>query len=131
MSAVKKELLRLTSKLPAPVILNDNTRVYKISNILRLYLTPERLASLAPGPIRITIGGDSGGIGSNKCVKIGFFLNNISKNLSTKNFIVLSIKHGGDDYRNIYEIMKVIEDDRKVLCDNGLILNNHRYNFEL
>lgn len=83
-------------KLPSPVILDDDTKVYTISKILKLVLTPEKFAELPIGPIKITIGGDSGGDGSDKCVKIGFFLNDVQRSISTKNFFILSVKHGGD-----------------------------------
>lgn len=98
-----------------------------MSALLKLYLTPERLKVIPPGPLKIVVGGDSGGDGINKTVKIGFYISGIPNCISYKNFVLLCIKKGGDDFENIHQIMEIIESDREILSRNGLTIDNHHF----
>lgn len=105
--------------------------VYNMSCILKQYLTPEKIAELPTRKIKITIGGDSGGDKENKTFKLGFYFNELIKSRSTTQFFILCVKRGDDSYRNIYEILKFINQDLINLKGNGLEINGIKVDFEL
>lgn len=111
--------------------MEDGTKVYSLTTILKMFLTNSRLDMLPPGAIRIVIGGDSGGDGSKKTVKIGFFFADFPKSRSPNNFFVLSIKKGGDEYKNIFGIVNIINKDVTDLSINGLNIHQKHLTFEL
>lgn len=111
--------------------MTDGTKVYSITKILEMVLSDAKLKLLPHGPIRLVIGGDSGGDGRRKTVKIGFFFADLPNGRSPHNFFVLSIKRGDDGYRNISEILNLINKDVNSLSNTGIIINGKKLSVEL
>lgn len=121
----------MISLLPRLQTTKTGIGVMSLQGAIEMYLTKERLNKLPGNIIKVVVGCDSGGSGSNKTVKICLFFPQLPKPCDPEKTIVLSIKSGDDSYKNINQILQIIDKEIQIIESEGLILFGHLFSFQL